>query len=367
MRILHTSDWHLGISLNNTSLFAEQQHFIEQFIQLTRELSVDAVVISGDVFDSSVGSAQAISLYNTAVTALCRDIAIPVFVIAGNHDGAARLSACSELLKHAGLYVFGKLGALQPVVRSDVAFYCLPYFSIDEIRFMFKCEVSTYEEAMLYVLDHLRLNLDKTKKNIVLSHAFISGAALCQSDRAALLGSASMVSKDVFHGFDYVALGHLHRAQVLCDSVRYSGSPIKYSFDEVGCKKSVLLLDTQNMNVESISLTPKNEMKVLTGTYEYLLGCAQPSEDYMKVEITDRFIGLETIETFRSIYPNLISISGKNFEQEDVTTLSLQEIEQFTPTQILIKFFEETYAHSPTPQQTKLFEWAANQSVEANG
>lgn len=361
MRFLHTSDWHLGISFGMTSLKEDQKCFIRQLFEVIKKEKIDAVLLSGDVYDSSVSNSEAIGLYNDAVNGICNDLKVPMIVIAGNHDGAARLASCRELLSHAGLYVTGKLTEnLQPVVIGDVAFYSIPYFNIDEVRALFpekSEEIRSYEDAMKLLCGHILEQADDSKKKIVLSHAFVVGAALSDSDRSAQVGTATAVSKEVFDGFDYVALGHIHRPQDLSDRVRYCGSPLVYSFGiEETYEKSFTIVDTATMEQEKVPIVPLHAVTTISGSYTEIMELPE-SQNYLKVEIGDRFIGLETLAALKTKFPNLIEARGKSFSvEEGETTITVDEISKMSENDIANSFFQEIYSCEMTSQQKRLIE-----------
>lgn len=361
MKILHTSDWHLGITLHNIPLYDQQEHFINSFLKIAENERPDAVIIAGDIFDSSISNSDAIHLYSAAVTELCLNLKIPAVVIAGNHDGAARLASCRGLLSQTGLHVTGRLTRpCEPVLIGDTAIYPVPYFNIDEVRALYADrEIKTYEDAFSAVCDDIRSTADKSRKNIIAAHAFISGASLSDSDRSAMLGTAQMVSADVFDGFDFVALGHLHRPQSVRPNVCYSGSPLKYSVTEASSEKSVIMLDTDDMSVRRIPIEPLHEMRILKGTYESLTADAEESDDYIHIELTDMNAGLEIINLFRRYYPNLVSVRGTSSENGGgETTLTAESVESMSPSEILSSFFSEVYSSSADEELTALFEEA---------
>ncbi len=370
MRILHTSDWHLGITIHGYSMLVEQGKFIDEFILLVKEQNIDMVIIAGDVYDSTVSSSEAINLYNKLVTTLCYEMNIPTIIIAGNHDGAARLAACSQLLKKSNLYITGKLtGDIKPDVFHDVAVYSVPYFNIDEVRALYPTEeIKNYSQAMKIILDDIRKTMDTQKMNIAVSHGFISGAELSDSDKAAMIGTANMISKDVFEGFDYVALGHLHRPQKLSDTVHYAGSPLKYSFGEAGQSKAVKIIDSNSRQVTSIPIVQPKEMKLIQGTYEACLAIMEMDsnrEDLTKVIVEDRYVGLEMLDLFRSYYPNLLSVTGKSIDTADgQVTITIDEIQRLTPVEILEKFCIEMADFTVSARQKKMFEEAFSKAEE---
>jgi exonuclease SbcD len=360
MKIIHTSDWHLGISLHNASLIEEQKSYIDFLINAVKEQNIDAVMIAGDIFDHSVSSAEAISLYNEAVTKLCNEIGVPVIISAGNHDGAARLASCNELLKKAGLYIFGKLSKEISIVElNNVNIYILPYFNTDEVKSLFPEEkIISYSDAMNCLVNNIKLNFNPGKKNILMSHCFVSGSVLSESDRSAMVGGTSVVPSEVFEGFDYVALGHLHKAQNRGNNIRYSGSPLKYSFSEAEHKKSITILSINDeIAIEELEVTPLRETRVIRGTYDELLSIAENdncNDDYIKIEMTDRYAGMEAVELFRNYYPNLLNISGKTTETEE-SELTVEELYNLSPDDILEKFYKDITGMELTDDQINLF------------
>lgn len=363
MKIIHTSDWHLGISLHSTSLIEEQKNFIDFLISAVEEKNIDAVIIAGDIFDHSVSTAEAISLYNDAVTKLCKEIGIPVIISAGNHDGAARLASCNELLKKAGLYVFGKLSKDVNIVElGNTNIYSLPYFNTDEVKAFFPEEkINSYSDAMKTVLNNIKKHFKPSKKNILVCHCFVSGSVLSESDRAAMVGGTSVVSADVFEGFDYVALGHLHKSQNRGANIRYSGSPLKYSFSETDHLKSISILNIDDdITIEELEVIPLRETRVIKGTFDEILAFAENDrqrDDYIKIELTDRYAGMEAVELFRGYYVNLLNISGKMNEIEE-NELTVEELYNLSPDDILEKFYKEITGNDLSQEQRILFQEA---------
>ena len=360
MKIIHTSDWHLGISLHNATLIEEQRNFVDYLTNVVREKNIDAVIIAGDIFDHSVSSSEAISVYNYAVTSLCNKIGIPVIIAAGNHDGAARLASCNELLIKAGLYIYGKLTAeIKPVIIEDVCIYPVPYFNVDEVRSLYPDEkIISYSDAMECVIKNIKVNFMENKKNILMCHCFVGGSELSESDRSAIVGGTSVVSAEILNGFDYVAMGHLHKPQNRGNNIRYSGSPLKYSFSEAMHKKSITLIEIENgINIEEIEVIPLREMRFIKGTYEELKSIAENdilSDDYIKIEITDAYAGMEAVEIFRSYYKNLLSITGKINEIEE-NQMTVEELYNLSPDDILERFYKDVTGMDISDEQKNWF------------
>ncbi len=363
MKLIHTSDWHFGMTLGTGSYADDQRYFLEQLYALIEKEQVQAVLLAGDIYDSSVVSSEAIGIYNEAMTKLCLELKTQVIAIAGNHDSAARLSSCRELLKGAGLHITGKLEKDPAPILLDggkLAVYSIPFFTRDEVTALLpekKPEIRNTETAMLAYCDHIREAMDKTRKNIVLSHSLIVGSELSESDRSARVGFATAVSKDVFKEFDYVALGHIHKPQAIEHHIRYSGSPLKYSFGaEEKQEKGVVLIDTDTMDIRFVPIAPKRERRTVEGTFEELLAREDIREDYLRLYVTDRYAGLELIAALREQFPYLLEIYGKSLSEEGgLSALSVDELETLNEEDIMIKFLAESFGTEPTEDQLQLF------------
>ena len=363
MKLIHTSDWHFGMNLGTGSYAQDQQYFLERLFDLIRQEQAEALLLAGDIFDSSVVSAEAIGLYNEAMTKLCLELKIPVIAIAGNHDSAARLASCRELLKGAGLHITGKIEKdPQPVLLDNgaVAVYSIPFFTRDEVTALLpekKSEIRNTESAILVYCDHIRERMDKNRKNIVLSHSLIVGSELSESDRSARVGFATAVSKDVFEGFDYVALGHIHKPQAIENHIRYSGAPLKYSFGaEETQEKGVVLMDTDTMDIRFVPIPLRRERRSVTGTYEEIIAREDIREDYLRLYVTDRYAGLELIGALREKFPYLLEVYGKSLSEEgQLSALSVEELETLTEEDIMVKFLAENFSAEPTEGQLQLF------------
>ncbi len=364
MKLIHTSDWHFGMPVGTGSYRDCQQYFLDQMYDLIRREGVEAVLCAGDVYDSSVTNADAIRLFNDAATKLCMELGVKFILIAGNHDSAARLASCSELLKAAGMYVTGRLVRnVEPVLLDGgkVAVYCLPFFGRDEVAALFPegaSEIRTMEQALQLVCDHIRSTMDPNRRNILMAHAFIVDAELSESDRSARVGYATAVSKDVFHGFDYVALGHIHKPQVIAPHIRYSGSPVKYSFgSEERQDKGVVLVDTDTMEQTFVTLPMLRDRMSVSGTYEELMARTDLRDCYLRLTVTDRYAGLELQAELRQRFPYLLELYGKSLggDGTEMSALSVEELKRMDETELMVKFMEETHEYTPTPRQTELF------------
>ena len=375
MKLLHTSDWHFGMGLGTGSYAEDQRFFLEELYALIRREGVQALLLAGDIYDSSVVSAEAIGLYNEAMTRLCLELGVQVIAIAGNHDSAPRLASCRELLKGAGLHITGKPEQDPEPVLLDgakVAVYSIPFFTRDEITALLpeeKDRIRNTETAMLAYCDHIRQRMDKDRKNIVLSHSLIVGSELSESDRSARVGFATAVSKDVFQGFDYVALGHIHKPQAIENHIRYSGSPLKYSFGaEETQEKGAVLIDTDTMDIRFVPIAPRRERRSVTGTLEDILSREDIRGDYLRLYVTDHYAGLELIGLLREKFPYLLEVYGKSLSEEgELSALSIEQLESMNEEDIMIKFLAENFSAQPTPEQLELFRdvlsWSREEGV----
>ena len=210
---------------------------------------------------------------------------------------------------------------------------------------------------MLAVCDHIRQSMDRSRINIVLSHSLIVNAELSESDRSARVGFATAVSKDVFREFDYVALGHIHKPQVVADNIRYSGSPLKYAFgNEENQEKGVVLLDTDTMQQQFVPLTPLRDRRTLEGTYEDLIARQDIRGDYLRLYVTDRYAGMELLSDLRERFPWLLEVYGMGITETDsLSALSVEQLQTLHEEDIMEKFMGELFGYSPTAQQQKLF------------
>lgn len=375
MKLIHTSDWHFGMALGTGSYAQDQRYFLRQLYTLIEKEQVDALLLAGDIYDSSVVSAEAIGLYNEAMTKLCLELGVTVISIAGNHDSAARLSSCRELLKGAGLHITGKIEKdPQPVLLDGgkVAVYSIPFFTRDEVTALLpekKGEIRNTETAMLAYCGHIREKMDRSKKNIVLSHSLIVGSELSESDRSARVGFATAISKDVFEGFDYVALGHIHKPQQIENHIRYSGAPLKYSFGgEETQEKGVVLIDTDTMDISFVPMVPLRERRSVEGTFDELMAREDIREDYLRLYVTDKYAGLELLAALREKFPYLLEVYGKSLSEEgQLSALSVEELETLTEEDIMKKFLAENFSTEPTLGQLELFRevlaWSREEEV----
>lgn len=250
MRLLHTSDWHLGRSFHRVGLLDAQAAFIDHLVATVRAERVDAVLVAGDVYDRALPSLPAVELFDDALHRLAA-LGVPTVMISGNHDSARRLGVASGLIDRAGIHLrTDPAGCATPVVLADahgpVALYGLPYLEPALVREEFTLDRAGHTEVLSAAMARVRADLAARPagtRSVVLAHAFVAGGAPSDSERDITVGGVAAVPAGVFDGVDYVALGHLHGCQTITDRVRYSGSPLAYSFSEADHRKSMWLVD----------------------------------------------------------------------------------------------------------------------------
>jgi exonuclease SbcD len=320
MRFLHTADWHLGRYLHGASLLNDQAHVLDQFVDLAVSERVDAVVIAGDVYDRAVPPADAVALLDDVLARLVVGANIPVIVIAGNHDSAERIGFGGRIFERQKLILRGGLDSLRPVVLADkhgeVAFHPLPYVEPTFARGLPGAEsITDHQSAMSHMLGLVRAQRSAGQRNVLVGHAFVAGGSESESERPLSVGGSGMVAVDTFDGFEFVALGHLHRPQAVgSDRVRYSGSLLKYSFNEVDHRKSVSLVELGpqgSSEVTPIPLAPRHDLRIVTGKLAELLSTPDPQfrrDDYLCAHLTDADPVLEPMARLREIYPNMMEL-----------------------------------------------------------
>lgn len=374
MRILHTSDWHIGRQFHNVSLLDDQRHVLDQMVDLVDSKQVDVVLIAGDIYDRSVPPASAVALLDEVLNRICTQLGVPVIMIAGNHDGPQRLGFGARQLAGAGLHIVGQLLAQQsPIILTDdfgdIAFYGIPYADPVTVRDVFSVDTATHDEAMAYVtaqIDEHHQRHQKTedkRRCVVLSHCFLDGGDESESERPLSIGGADRVSPKHFMKFNYAALGHLHGPQYKgAPYIRYSGSILKYSFSEEKHKKSVTLvdMDAQGLcNIEQIQLQPLHDMRILEGTLEEVLtqGKNDPNnKDYVLVRLTDTNAILDIMGKLRMVYPNVLHLERPGLMSTGEPRVLLREQLKKGEMAMFGDFFKQVSGKDLTDEQRNIIE-----------
>lgn len=321
MRILHTSDWHLGRAFHRVNMLGAQSEFIGHLVATVREHAVDAVVVAGDVYDRAVPPLAAVELFDDALHRLA-DLGVPTVMISGNHDSARRLGVGAGLIDRAGIHLRTEPSACgTPVVLADaygdVAFYGLPYLEPALVKDEFAVERAGHETVLAAAMDRVRADLAARPagtRSVVLAHAFVTGGEPSDSERDITVGGVAGVPAGVFDGVDYVALGHLHGCQTITGRVRYSGSPLAYSFSEAEHRKSMWLVDLAadgTVTAERLDCPVPRPLARLRGTLDDLLAdpVLTPHEDaWVEATLTDPVRPADPMARLTDRFPHTLSL-----------------------------------------------------------
>lgn len=346
MRFAHISDLHIGKRVNGFSMIPDQRHVLSEIASAIRGAAVDAVFISGDVYDKSVPSAEAVELFDSFLVSL-KAIGIPIFVISGNHDSAERIAFASRILDgmdvHMSPVYSGRIAAFEV---GDVSVFMLPFVRPADVRPFFPDEeILTYSDALRAAIS--QIGIDSDRVNVLLAHQFVMGASTSDSEDA-IVGGLEGVDVSVFDPFDYVALGHLHRPQSIGrNTVRYSGSPLKYSFSEVSDNKSITVVDIcgkGKVKMELIPIIPLHEMREIKGSFFGIIsGISCPGmnyDDYMHITLTDDDDIPNCLEKLRKVYPNIMKLDYDNSRTKNSSEISMiDSAEKRSPIEIFSDFY----------------------------
>ncbi len=319
MKILHTADWHLGRIFHNIHLTDDQAHVLGQLVDLARDIRPDLIVVAGDVYDRAVPPQEAVALLDDVLSRLV-ETAQAVLVIAGNHDSPQRLGFGSRLLAHGGLHVRGEfLPDAEPLMLEDthgaVAVHAVPFLDPIRIRHLLPGEnITDQASAMQAACALARHRQPEGARSVLVAHATVLGSETSESERPLSIGGSEAIAPESFAGFDYVALGHLHRPQHAGGkTIRYAGSLLKYSFSETEHEKSVTFVEMDaegQCRIEPFRLDPRHDVRTVSGRFSDLLKQAErtPSSDYLQVMLEDDGPVFDAMPRLREYWPNVLEI-----------------------------------------------------------
>lgn len=351
MRFLHLSDLHIGKKVNEISMAEEQKYILRRILEVIDSEGVESVLIAGDIYDKSVPSAEAVLIFDEFLTNLA-DRKLSVFVISGNHDSPERIAFGNRLMKECSVYmspVFN--GNVMPVKLKDeygiINIYMLPFIKPANVKKIYPdAKADSYSDAVKFVIDSMDVNMNE--RNIIIAHQLVTGAARCDSEDISV-GGMDNVDASVFEPFDYVALGHLHGPQsILRDTLRYPGTPLKYSFSEMSHIKSLTLVDMLGKGNISIDtshiLVPQHDMREIRGKYmevtdrNFYIGT--DTEDYLHVILEDEEDVPDAVGRLRSIYPNIMKLDYDNLRTRKNNDIdNAGEPERKSPMELIEEFF----------------------------
>ncbi len=367
MKFLHLSDLHLGKSVHEFSLLEDQEYILKVILNIADEEKPQAILISGDIFDRTVAPTEALRLFDDFLDGLVRRN-IEVFIISGNHDSADRLAFGSRLMEKSGVHISHVYnGEIIPFALADefgaLNVFLLPFLKPIQVkRYYPDKEITSWTDAIRTVIEHMEI--DASKRNLLLAHQFVTGAATCDSEEINV-GGADNVDVEVFAPFDYVALGHLHGSQSIGrPAVRYCGTPLKYSFSEVKHKKSVSVVEfgvKDSISIKEIPLIPKRDMCEIRGKYLEVTSRNYyqnlNTEDYYHITLTDEEDQPDAVGKLRVIYHNLMRLDYDNTRTRSENSVTgIADASQYTPVQLFDLLYEEQNGQSVSDTQLAFLE-----------
>lgn len=378
MKILHLGDLHIGKSILEQSLLKDQQYMLDQIVEIIKEKEVETVLIAGDIYDRSIPSIEAVNLLNDFLVTLIKKLKVKVLIISGNHDSKERLNFGSKLFENEGLYIQTCYdGEIRKVELQDeygpLNVYMLPYLKPIDVKSFFDEEIENYNDAIKKIME--KETIDENKRNIIMSHQFVTSGTFTpeRSDSETLtLGGTENVDISNYDKFDYVALGHIHRPQkIIKDTIRYSGTMLKYSFSEVNHNKSLTLIDYKeknNLTIELISLTPLRDMRIIKGPIEELLKKENYEntnlDDYIEAIITNEEPVYDAINRIRRVYPNTLKLdilNNRTRQNEETHLESIEKIKEKTELELFNEFFKFQNNEEMNQKEEKAIEEIINE------
>ena len=396
MRFLHTADWHLGRIFYGQYLTDDQAYVLEnQFFTILKEEKIDGILLAGDVFDRAVPPIEAIELWDTIITRLAMDYKVPLFVVSGNHDGAERLEVGRSMLSQSGIHIWGSPHhALQPFefegVDGKVAICPMPFSEprrigdalglsssesksvdtdmVDDTLFSYvddkdqeavALNLHNYDQMYQAWSEYLYKQVPKGMRSIAISHAFVMGGEVGGSERTLSVGGSEQVNPKVFKDFHYTALGHLHGPQRMgADYIRYSGSPLKYSFDEHGQKKSFTIIDMDtkgSVDISTISVEAKRDVVILEGYFEDLLNNkelqANHKDNYVQARLLDTMPIMDGMARLRQVYPRCMTIELVGRVATPVAVMGDVVFKELNERQLFNQFAENVWKKPLTEEE----------------
>lgn len=375
MKFLHISDLHIGKRVNEFSMTEDQKYILNQILQIAQREQVDAVLIAGDIYDKPMPSAEAVQMFDWFLTGLA-DLGKKVLAVSGNHDSPERIAFGGELMRGRGVYV-------SPVYRGEtlevalqdsygeIRVHLLPFVKPATVRHALEERPEdeggirlpeSYQEAAEIAIG--RMKIDEKTRNILVAHQFVTGAGRCDSEEVAV-GGMDNVDARVFNAFDYVALGHIHSPQsVGRETVRYCGTPLKYSFSEAEQEKSVTIVELREkgqLTVSTVPLIPLHDMRKIRGAYLEVMSKSfyqdRDREDYMQITLTDEEDIPDGMQRLRTVYPNLMRLVYDNSRtREDRTVEAVGQVEERSEMELFGEFYEMQNNQTMSGEQAAFME-----------
>jgi exonuclease SbcD len=363
VRILHTSDWHLGRSFHREGMLTHQAAYVDHLLEVVERERVELVVVAGDIYDRALPPVDAVRLADETLVRLARSRA-RVVLTSGNHDSAQRLGFSSRLIDESGVHIRADASTVgTPVLLGDdhgpVAVYGIPYLDPYAVAEPWQLSGRTHEAALTEAMARVRRDLSNQPagtRSVVLAHAFVAGAQPSDSERDISVGGVSMVPTSIFDGIDYAALGHLHGQHTLTDHVRYSGSPLAYSFSEAGHRKGSWLVELgpSGVTAELVEAPVPRRLARLRGSLESLLGDpahAAHEDAWVEATLTDAVRPLQAMEQLRRRFPHTL-VLGFDTPERSLGTPAVAETHSRSDREIAFAFMSDMRGEEPSDRET---------------
>ena len=369
MKLFHLSDLHIGKRVNEFSMIEDQKYILTQILYAADQEKPDGILISGDVYDRTIPTAEAVQVFDAFLTRLSEQ-KIPAFIISGNHDSAERLAFGSSLMGKSGIY-FSKVydGTVEKIPMQDaygtVWIYLLPFLRPSTIRHALPEraeEVQSAADAVRIALEQTKI--DEKERNVLLAHQFVTGAKRCDAEELQV-GDVDQIPAELFASFEYVALGHIHSPQkVGRETVRYCGAPLKYAFSEAGQEKSITVVELKekgSVDLRTIPLKPLHDLRKIRGTYLEVTAKSfyenRDCEDYLQVTLTDEEDVPDGMAKLRTIYPNLMRLEYENKRtRSNAEVRAAERVEEKSELELFQEFYELQNNQSMTEVQEQFVE-----------
>lgn len=364
VKFLHTADWHIGRKLQGKDLLEDQQYVMNDLIRKIDETKPDFLIIAGDLYDRSVPSKEATSLLQELLVKINIECNIPIFAISGNHDSRERLAIGEAWFSKHKFYLHTRLNqAFDKITIEDTDIYLLPYFEPFEAREYFEdATLTTHNSATKRVIDEIYKNIDMSKTNILVAHTFVSGGLETDSEREISVGTVENVAVEIFEKFDYVALGHLHNPNAIKEErIKYSGSPMAYSFSEATQTKGMRLVELTKeiFTEEFISLEQKRKLHNISTTYEEVFTKVfqqnfDCKNDYFSMELSGMEGVTDPLPRIKEYYPNTLILKQKRNNNSDSEIKFDKEMFTKSPLELIEGFYNEQTGSDLTVGQKRV-------------
>lgn len=359
MRFVHVADLHLGKVIHQHSLLSVQRELLFELLTFMHEEKINVLVIAGDIYDRLIPSQEAVNLLDEFLSCALLQYHMTVLMISGNHDSSDRLHFASSIMKSQGLYIETYLKEKMSFVEIDnVRFYLLPFIKPSHVKDLYQQDVSSYQEALSLYMSHQ--DIDPQYKNVLITHQFVGRSSITSESEIPLsVGGSEIIDASLFDAFDYVALGHLHAPQkVSRETMRYSGSLMRYSFDEVNQEKSIVIVETDDMSFTFHQLHPIHTLCKYKGTFAQFMDPQWiiNKEDYLSFELEDSTLIPHAIDQLRIIYPNLLQITYSYLMNQNANITHVQSIEHMNTKELFGQFYKEMKKMELNDEQEKIIE-----------